>query len=239
MRQSTRRPSSGAVKNSRSPSATINCSNGLRTSQRNRPGRANANSPLVDGRDSGFQSYRAHCWLSTDDDRCGLLPFAFAPGFYKNLAYDPTTDFSAVTLIADVPFILTVNPTLGTATLKDFIAMARETDFARHGTGLWTRVNALNSPWLLDDLIEVVGEVGDKLDVVMVPKVEVPWDIHYVDQLLAQLEAVEPESIPKDRSEDPLSAVGLATFDALRREGVTGFDVDIASARRPWASSKR
>ena len=57
------------------------------------------------------------------------------------------------------------------------------------GTGLWTRVNALNSPWALDDLLEIVGEVGDKLDVMMLPKVEGPWDIHYVDQLLAQLEA--------------------------------------------------
>ena len=32
-------------------------------------------------------------------------------------------------------------------------------------------------------------EIGDKLDVIMVPKVEGPWDIHYVDRLLAQLEA--------------------------------------------------
>jgi malyl-CoA/(S)-citramalyl-CoA lyase len=31
--------------------------------------------------------------------------------------------------------------------------------------------------------------VGDKLDVVMLPKVEGPWDVHYLDQLLAQLEA--------------------------------------------------
>ena len=37
--------------------------------------------------------------------------------------------------------------------------------------------------------MEIVGEVGDKLDVVMLPKVEGPWDIHYLDQLLAQLEA--------------------------------------------------
>ncbi len=68
-----------------------------------------------------------------------------------------------------------------------FIKVARENDF--QGTGLWTRVNALNSPWGLDDIVEIVSAVGDKLDVLMVPKVEGPWDIHYVDQLLAQLEA--------------------------------------------------
>jgi len=42
---------------------------------------------------------------------------------------------------------------------------------------------------VLDDIEQVVGEIGDKLDVMMVPKVEGPWDIHYVDRLLAQLEA--------------------------------------------------
>ncbi|MCB1858043.1 MAG: CoA ester lyase [Gammaproteobacteria bacterium] len=68
-----------------------------------------------------------------------------------------------------------------------FIEVAKAVDFG--DTGLWTRVNALNSPWGLDDLISIVAEVGDKLDVVMIPKVEGPWDIHYVDQLLAQLEA--------------------------------------------------
>jgi glutamate--cysteine ligase len=38
-----------------------------------------AASPIVDGRPSGYQSYRASCWLETDPDRCGLLPFAFSP----------------------------------------------------------------------------------------------------------------------------------------------------------------
>jgi citrate lyase beta subunit/heat shock protein HspQ len=42
---------------------------------------------------------------------------------------------------------------------------------------------------MLDDIIEIVGAVGNKLDVVMLPKVEGAWDIHYLDQLLAQLEA--------------------------------------------------
>ena len=68
-----------------------------------------------------------------------------------------------------------------------FIAMAKACDFG--STALWTRVNALNSPWVLDDITEIVAAVGGKLDVVMLPKVEGEWDIHYLDQLLAQLEA--------------------------------------------------
>jgi len=68
-----------------------------------------------------------------------------------------------------------------------FIEMAKTVDFG--STGLWTRINALNSPWALDDITEIVGAVGNKLDVIMLPKVDGPWDIHYLDQLLAQLEA--------------------------------------------------
>ena len=56
-------------------------------------------------------------------------------------------------------------------------------------TGFWVRINPLNSPWMLDDVMELVAEIGDKLDVIMLPKVEGAWDIHYLDQLLAQLEA--------------------------------------------------
>src|SRR5471032_2825095 len=73
------------------------------------------------------------------------------------------------------------------AARKGFIEMAKAVDYG--ATGLWTRINALNSPWALDDVIEIVGAVGDKLDVIMLPKVDGPWDIHYLDQLLAQLEA--------------------------------------------------
>src|ERR1700724_3583397 len=54
-----------------------------------------------------------------------------------------------------------------------FIEMAKAVEFG--ATGLWTRINALNSPWMLDDLTEIVAAVGDKLDVVMLPKVEGPW----------------------------------------------------------------
>ena len=73
------------------------------------------------------------------------------------------------------------------AARQGFIAMAKAVDYG--ATGLWTRINALNSPWALDDVIEIVGAVGDRLDVIMLPKVDGPWDIHYLDQLLAQLEA--------------------------------------------------
>ncbi|MCW2829909.1 MAG: CoA ester lyase, partial [Aeromicrobium sp.] len=73
------------------------------------------------------------------------------------------------------------------AARQGLVDIARRTDFG--DTQLWTRINSLDSPWALDDLITLVTEIGDKLDVVMAPKIEGAWDIHYLDQLLAQLEA--------------------------------------------------
>ncbi len=116
------------------------------------------------------------------------------------------------------------------------IAMARETNFAKTGTGLWARVNALNSPWFLDDCLEVVAAVGDRLDVVMVPKVEGPWDIHYVDQLLAQLEARHGIGRPILIHAILETAEGVANVDAIacaspRLHGMSLGPADLAASR--------
>ena len=73
------------------------------------------------------------------------------------------------------------------AAREGLIAMAKAGNLG--STALWARVNAPNSPWFLDDMTRLVGEIGDRLDVIMLPKVEGPWDIHFIDQYLAQLEA--------------------------------------------------
>ena len=115
-----------------------------------------------------------------------------------------------------------------------FIAMARDTDFG--ATGLWTRVNCLNSPWALDDLTEIVGAVGDKLDVVMLPKVEGPWDVHYLDQLLAQLEARHKVAKPILIHAILETAEGVKNVEAIaaaspRMHGMSLGPADLAASR--------
>lgn len=115
-----------------------------------------------------------------------------------------------------------------------FIEVAKATDLG--GTALWTRVNALNSPWVLDDLLQIVAEVGDKLDVVMVPKVEGPWDIHYVDQLLAQLEARHHVSKPILIHALLETAQGVKNVDDIaaaspRMHGMSLGPADLAASR--------
>jgi malyl-CoA/(S)-citramalyl-CoA lyase len=115
------------------------------------------------------------------------------------------------------------------------IKVAKEVDFG--DTQLWTRVNSLDSPWVLDDLVQLVTEIGDKLEVIMVPKVEGPWDIHYVDRLLAQLEAkagLERALMVHAILETSLGVVNLEAIATAspRMQGMSFGPADLAASRR-------
>ncbi|MGH1491593.1 MAG: HpcH/HpaI aldolase/citrate lyase family protein, partial [Acidimicrobiales bacterium] len=104
-------------------------------------------------------------------------------------------------------------------------------------TQFWTRLNSLDSPWFLDDIYSAVTEIGDKLDVVMIPKVEGPEDIHYVDRLLAQLEAKAGISRPILVHALLETAQGVANIEAIcaaspRMQGLSLGPADLAANRR-------
>jgi malyl-CoA/(S)-citramalyl-CoA lyase len=115
------------------------------------------------------------------------------------------------------------------------VKVAQEVDFGE--TQLWTRVNSLDSPWVLDDLETLVGEVGDRLDVIMIPKVEGPEDIHYVDRLLAQLEAKAGLTEPLLVHAILETARGVANVEEIclaspRMQGLSLGPADLAANRR-------
>jgi malyl-CoA/(S)-citramalyl-CoA lyase len=120
------------------------------------------------------------------------------------------------------------------AAREGLIALAKATDFG--STGLWARVNALNSPWFIDDMTRLVGEIGDKLDVVMIPKVEGDWDIHFVDQYLALLEARYGLKRPilvhaiLETAEGVNNVVGVAAASP-RMQGMSLGPADLAASR--------
>lgn len=115
-----------------------------------------------------------------------------------------------------------------------FISFVRATKFG--STGLWTRINALNSPWALEDITQIVAAVGNKIDVVMLPKVDGPWDIHYLDQLLAQLEAKHGVKKPILIHAILETAEGVKNVDAIavaspRMHGMSLGPADLAASR--------
>jgi malyl-CoA/(S)-citramalyl-CoA lyase len=121
------------------------------------------------------------------------------------------------------------------AARQGLVRVAKEVDLG--DTALWTRVNALESPWALDDISTLVTEIGDRLSVIMVPKVEGPWDIHYVDRLLAQLEAragLERPILIHALLETSLGVTNLEEIAAAspRMQGMSFGPADLAASRR-------
>lgn len=102
---------------------------------------------------------------------------------------------------------------------------------------LWTRVNSLDSPWVIDDLFAAVLEANERLDVIMVPKVEGPEDIYYLDRLLAQLEARVGRSRPLRLHAILETARGVSRVEEIcsaspRIEGLSLGPADLAANRR-------
>jgi glutamate--cysteine ligase len=100
-----------------------------------------ANSPLAEGRPSGFVSRRLDIWRDTDPDRCGLLHFVFDPDF----GYERYVEWAL-----DVPMFFVVRdgtyfPTPGVS-FREFLRegwrghRARLRDFATHLTTLFPEV---------------------------------------------------------------------------------------------------
>jgi malyl-CoA/(S)-citramalyl-CoA lyase len=121
------------------------------------------------------------------------------------------------------------------AAREGLVKIGREIDLG--DTALWTRVNSLESPWVLDDLTRLVIEIGDRLEVIMVPKVEGAWDIHYVDRLLAQLEAkagLERPILVHAILETALGVTNLEEIAAAspRMQGMSFGPADLAASRR-------
>src|SRR6202035_5157515 len=156
-------------------------------------------------------------------------------------------DFSNEKMVAKVPDIAPkVDILLGN--LEDAVPLDKK-EAARAGlikvgkemdlgdTALWTRVNELASPFVLDDLTQLVTEIGHKLEGIMVPKIEGPWDIHYVDRLLAQLEAkagLDRPILVHAILETGLGVVHLEQIATAspRMQGMSFGPADLAASRR-------
>jgi malyl-CoA/(S)-citramalyl-CoA lyase len=117
------------------------------------------------------------------------------------------------------------------------IEMGANTDFRALGIGFWSRINPLNSPWHLDDVTELVARLGDRLDVIMAPKIEGAWDIHYLDQLLALLEAKHSVTKPILLHAILETAEGVVNVSEIagaspRMQGMSLGPADLAASRK-------
>ena len=70
----------------------------------------------------------------------------------------------------------------------NIIQALKEFDWRGNGKTVSVRINGLDTHYMYRDVVELIEEVGDKLDTILVPKVGVPADLYMVDAMLSQIE---------------------------------------------------
>jgi malyl-CoA/(S)-citramalyl-CoA lyase len=123
-----------------------------------------------------------------------------------------------------------------TAAREGAILMASHEVFASGRSQVWARINGPATPWHLDDVMGLMAGCGEALTTIMIPKVEGPWDIHYMDQLLAALEARNGRRTPVLLHAILETAQGVANVEAIataspRLAGMSLGPADLAASR--------
>jgi malyl-CoA/(S)-citramalyl-CoA lyase len=95
------------------------------------------------------------------------------------------------------------------------IAALHEHDWRGRGKTIAVRINGIDTHYMYRDVVDVVEQAGDRLDVVLIPKVGVPADVYLVDALLTQIE--EAKGIDQRIGIDVLieTALGMANVETI------------------------
>ena len=99
---------------------------------------------------------------------------------------------------------------------KNVVRAVNELDW--QGRPTLYRMNSFDTPYFYRDVIEVVEEAGDRLDLILVPKVERPGDLAALDTLLTSVELNTGLEKNKVKLEAQIeTALGLTNIDAIAR----------------------
>jgi len=94
------------------------------------------------------------------------------------------------------------------------VAAALRADWGTKVTGV--RINDVSTPWAYRDVVDIVEQAGDRLDLIVLPKVRGPRDVAWLDLLLGQIElavGLEPGTIGVEAQIE--DALGLARVDEI------------------------
>ena len=71
---------------------------------------------------------------------------------------------------------------------KNVIEALGDIDWRARGKTVCVRINGIDTHYMYRDVVDVVEQVGDKLDIILIPKVGVAADVYLVDALVTQIE---------------------------------------------------
>ena len=150
---------------------------------------------------------------------------AISPGIYRKLPFDPVKDFAHVTLMAQLPSLLTTHPNFPAKNVKELIAIAR----SKPGQIAYSSTGNGTSPHMLMEMFKWMT----KIDMVHVPyKGQAP---SVIDQIAGQVQCAFNTAIgviPQVQA-GKLKALAISTKErfpampellSVDEAGVKGFD---------------
>ncbi len=98
---------------------------------------------------------------------------------------------------------------------KNIIAALNDIDWKGKGKTMSVRINGLDTHYMYRDVVDVVEQAGDKLDMILVPKVGVPADLYMVEAMLNQIETAKGFKNPIGLEALIETALGMANVEAI------------------------
>jgi malyl-CoA/(S)-citramalyl-CoA lyase len=98
---------------------------------------------------------------------------------------------------------------------RNVIEALNDLDWRGHGKTVSVRINGLDTPYMYRDVVDVVEQAGDRLDLIMIPKVGTAADVYAVDMLVTQIEAAKGFTRRIGFELILETALGIANADAV------------------------
>lgn len=112
-------------------------------------------------------------------NRCQLFGPASRPALFAKMA-------ASAADVVNLDLEDSVSPDDKAAARANAVAATRDLDWA--GKTLSVRINGLDTPWWYEDVLALVENGGERLDLIMIPKVGCAADLYAVDALVTAAE---------------------------------------------------
>jgi len=84
-----------------------------------------------------------------------------------------------------------VSPNDKISARQNVIKALKEINWREKGKTISVRINSLDTHYMYSDVVEIVEQVGDKVDTILVPKAGTASDVYMVDCLLTKLKLIK------------------------------------------------
>jgi len=157
---------------------------------------------------------------------------SISPGLYKKLGYDPVKDFAPITLVAQIPNVLLVHPSVPVKTLKEFVQLAKahpgKLNFGSGGLGTsnhlgsemlkgLTGINMVHVPYKGSNEA-MIGMIGGHVDMVVIG---VPPTLPHIKAgRVRPLAVLAAERLPYLPDVPTSKEAGVANYEVITSYGI-------------------